>query len=106
MSSNKENLILLLLFVLTYLAGYIIGRMYSGDGVKISSNKLDSFFSKGNKVNNTKEETKISIDSSTVVIDLKTDDMEKKYDTMGDVSHVSDNISDSVNRLKNMKEGT
>ena len=55
MSSNKENLILLLLFILTYLAGYIIGRMYSGDGVKISNNKLDSFFSKRNKENNTKE---------------------------------------------------
>lgn len=106
MSSNKENVILLFLFILTYLAGYIIGRIYSGTGVKIGTSKLDSFFSKENKVNNTKKETKISIDSSTVVIDLKTDDMEKKYDTMGDVSHVSDNISGSVNRLKNMKEGT
>ena len=45
----------------------------------------------------------ISIDNTKVVVDIKTEGLEKKYDSLGDVKNTQENISGSINKLKNMK---
>lgn len=54
----------------------------------------------GNKKNNMQL---VDIDSTKVVVDLKTDHLEKKYENLGEVKKSEEKITDSVNKLKNMK---
>jgi hypothetical protein len=44
-----------------------------------------------------------NIDTSKVVVAINTDNLEKKYDNLGDLKQTQDNIHESVNKLKNLK---
>ena len=99
MTSDTLTVILFIFAIFNSLfIGYLIGRSH-GSGVINSSPQ--SFFSKlrDDKImNNT-----ISIDDKKFVTDIKTDGLERKYDTLGDIKKTEENISGSINKLKNLK---
>jgi predicted RND superfamily exporter protein len=45
----------------------------------------------------------IQIDEKKLVIDINTNDLTKKFDALGEVTNSENNISSSINKLKNMK---
>lgn len=99
---NDPNIILLIIFVLiinAFFIGYLIGRSVSQQN--LVSDKPKSFFKQQDSTQ--KEINSISIDDKKFVVDIKTEGLEKKYDSLGDVKKTEDNISNSVNKLKNLK---
>jgi len=80
--------------VLFFGLGYLLGRNKNVD----TTQKPKSFFSEERSNNNN-----ISINEKKFVVDIKTDGLEKKYDTLGDTKQTKENISESVNKLKSMK---
>lgn len=97
--------LLLILYPIVFIIGYILGKMNQPNGVYSYSNQ--NILSKYNQQtsNNSNEKTKpiVAIDDRKLVVDIKTDSLEKKYDSLGDVKTSNENISSSVNKLKNMK---
>lgn len=95
----------IILFIITLLAigacFFLIGYLYgskSGSGVYIDNNK--GFFSKQeNRKSNT-----ITIDDKKIVTKINTDNLEKKYDSLGEKKESQENIGESVNKLKNLKK--
>jgi len=101
---NHYAHILIVLLIVSHIVflilGYILGQLRSISGVSISSqpNKvLQSIVNKDTKQS-------ILIDSSKFVTSITTDGMEKKYTTLGEIKDSNENISSSVNKLKNMKK--
>jgi hypothetical protein len=104
LSLNMPTLILfsitlLVIGVCFFLIGYFIGKQ-SAVGVSsiVNSVKPASFFNEEPKKNKT-----LTIDDTKYVVDIKTSDMEKKYESLGDIKKSEENISNSINKLKNMK---
>jgi len=60
-------------------------------------------FFKKNQHDSPRHKDTISIDEKKVVVNIKTDDLEKKYDSLGTTTKTDENISSSVNKLKNLK---
>jgi len=90
--------ILVILNILSFTIGYFLGKLHNNQGVYIN-NKTQSFFDKEEN----RKKSAISIDSTKYVSEIKTDGMEKKYDTLGETKQSQENISLSVNKLKNLK---
>jgi len=94
------SITLLAIGVCLFLIGYFLGKQSSyGVSNTVSLNKPSSFF------DNNKEEIKkkIVIDDAKFVTEIRTDNLEKKYDNLGDVKESTEDISNSINKLKNMK---
>jgi hypothetical protein len=93
------SITLLAIGVCLFLIGYFYGLSKNANGVfNMVADRPKNFFD--DKVINNK---KISIDSTKVVTDIKTDNLEKKYESLGEVKHSEDSISGSINKLKNLK---
>lgn len=92
--------ILILLNIIFFSLGYVIGRLKSSQAI-IESQPI-SFFNKV-KSNNDTDIARVTIDESKYVTDIKTSGMEKKYDKLGDTKVSTDNIESSINKLKNLK---
>jgi|LakMenE27Jul10ns_1017307.scaffolds.fasta_scaffold00295_2 hypothetical protein len=97
MQDNKLFIILVCINILFLLIGYILGKIANNNGV--IQNKPKSFFDKESISDN----QKITIDNSKVVTEIKTDNLEKKYDQLGTTTQSTENISSAINKLKNMK---
>ena len=102
--SNLTAILFIVLFVVSYiivfLLGLFIGISYSNRGV--SNNSI--FHNKVNKnTSPTNSGVSISIDDTKFVTEIKTDGMEKKFETIGDTKNSTDNISNSIAKLKNLK---
>lgn len=84
--------------ILIFCGGVVVGKMIGSNinngQYNTTSNKIQG--SANNKSN-------ISIDSKTFVTDIKTEGMEKKFTNMTETTNTSVNISNSVNKLKNLK---
>jgi hypothetical protein len=102
------NIPILIFFLITLLAigvclfliGYFIGKQANtGVSNSVVNTKPTSFFDKSNQ---DKKKT-LSIDDTKYVVDIQTSGMEKKYDSLGDIKKSEENISNSINKLKNMK---
>jgi len=98
---NNDNIIITILVLIninSVIIGYLLARMRNSG---VSSNSSQSFFSKlkDDKIVN----STIAIDDKKFVTDIKTDGLVKKYDSLGDVKQTTDNIDNSVNKLKNLK---
>ncbi len=91
------GIIVIVLIVNSFLLGYFFGHYTYKNGV----NNNISFFTKQKENNQLKSE--ISIDDKKFVTEIKTDNLEKKYNSLGDIKSTSENISGSVNKLKNLK---
>jgi hypothetical protein len=85
--------------VCLFLIGYFIGKL-SNTGVSntVVNTKPVSFFDDIKKDKKT-----VSIDDTKYVVDIQTSGMEKKYESLGDIKKSEENISNSINKLKNMK---
>jgi hypothetical protein len=66
---------------------------------------IEKPISKRNKQynNNEKSQNKIIIDDRKFVTDISVDGMEKKYNELGNTRLSNENISESVNKLQNLK---
>lgn len=100
MLNNDIIILTIIVFVNinSLIIGYLFARFrYSG----VTNSGPQSFFTKlkDDKIVN----SVITIDDKKFVSDIKTDGLERKYDTLGDVKKTEDNISGSVNKLKNLK---
>lgn len=97
--SNNILLILVLILVLNaFFIGYFLGKQQSSQTIEQPS--LCSI-KKNKQVCGTKSQ--ISIDDTKFVVDINTNNLEKKYEKLGESTQSSENISDSVNKLKSMK---
>jgi hypothetical protein len=90
-------IIILVLFIHSFLFGYFVGKHTHKSGV----NNNESFFTKQKNTQPVRPE--ISIDDKKFVTEIRTDNLEKKYDSLGEIKSTSENISGSVNKLKNLK---
>lgn len=76
--------------------GYFIGKSFCNN-YQIDKNK--SFFDKEKHQN----KKNISIDDTKYVSEIRIDGLEKKYTSLGETKTSDENISGSINKLKNMK---
>lgn len=90
--------IIVLLLVCSFIIGYLIGLLSSTNGVSINNKNIGLIKSSKNEKTN-----HITIDDTKYVVDINTDGLEKKYDSIGEVKQSSDNLSQSVNKLKQLK---
>ena len=82
-------------FLIGYLSGYKqVKGVYDGDKA--------SFFT-NNSVAKKTIHNNISIDDTKVVTKINTDNLEKKYYSLGDKKESEESIGESVNKLKNLK---
>jgi hypothetical protein len=93
---------LILFCVLFFLVGFLLGRSLNNNTVTYE--KPESFLNKQKKSAKKSNNSTISIDNTTHVTKIKTDNLEKKYDSMGNTQTTNENISESVNKLKNLKK--
>lgn len=95
------DIILIIFNLFSFLIGLILGKIWSGNSVYTNLEKPQSFLRKNNELN----KEKITINNKKVVLDIKTDGMEKKYENLGEVKQSSESIVSSVDKLKQMKKG-
>lgn len=81
--------------LLCLLIGYILAKLNTHNGVSINTNNRQS--------SNQIRQNNILIDDKKVVTEIKTDNLEKKFTSLGNQTISDENISSSVNKLKNMK---
>lgn len=91
--------LLLVAGVLLFLIGYLYGRSQNSG---VYHNKPISFFDQ-NKETTKQISPNIEIDEGKFVTNINTDNLSKKYDSLGDVKESSESIEGSVNKLKNLK---
>jgi len=99
----NDNIIYILIVFIninSFIIGYLLGRFMHFNGV---SNNVPKSFFKQNKQNSDIEKNNLSIDDKKFVVDIKTDNLERKYESLGDVKKTEENISSSVNKLKILK---
>lgn len=94
---NQEHIIWLLFIIISFVLGYILGK--STREIHNGVSKLDKQFNKNNQLLN----SFIKIDETKFVTEINTDSMEKKFESLGDKTLSNDNLSESVNKLKNLK---
>lgn len=100
LNDNVVYILIVFININSFIIGYLLGRFMHFDGV---SNNIPKSFFKQNKQNSDIEKNNLSIDDKKFVVDIKTDNLERKYESLGDVKKTEENISSSVNKLKNLK---
>ncbi len=93
--------ILVFTHIFVFAMGFVIAYMQN-NGSEMPATKLDSFFKQQKKAEKIKS---IQIDDTKVVLDkdIKTNNLEKKFDKLGTNTKKKNDISSSVNKLKNMR---
>ena len=90
--------VLLILNINSFLVGYLVGKQRSNH-ISPENSEYKIFKNKKQQV----EKSQILIDYKKFVVDINTTNLEKKYSNLGEATQSSENISDSVNKLKKMK---
>jgi len=89
--------------VVSFILGFILAR-----NIKNSNSTGDNttIFSKNYtmKQNNAEQAQKIKIEDTKFVVGVDTSNIEKKYESLGDVTTSQDNITNSIDKLKNLKK--
>lgn len=94
----------ILFSIIFLIIGYILGQNLNTISLKTENTKIDSFFNKQSKKNKQVQNDKIDIDSSTHVVKINTDNLQKGYSEMGQKQTTEEDISSSINKLKNLKK--
>jgi hypothetical protein len=99
-TASLLSIILILFNFVSFGMGYIIGQLKNN-----KYEMTEKLVSKTNKQynNSEKSQNKIIIDDRKFVTDISTDGIEKKYNELGKTKLSNDNISESVNKLQNLK---
>lgn len=100
MTNNIIIIILVILNFFAFILGLLCGKILLNNS---QTNTGSQSFFKQQKQSNA-EKNSISIDESKYVIDIKTTDLEKKYDSLGETKQSTEQISSSINKLKNLKK--
>jgi hypothetical protein len=93
------SITLLVIGVCLFFIGYFIGKQRNLGVSTVGLSKPSGFFDH----NKEEKKTKIIIDDAKFVTEIRTDNMEKKYESLGEVKQSTEDISNSINKLKNMK---
>lgn len=98
---NTKILIYILLYlnIISLVIGYIIAKLLRTSN---QTNYSDNIKRTQNK--STTQSNNITIDDKKIVLDINTSGLEKKYSSLGQVTQTETNISESVNKLKNLKK--
>jgi flagellar basal body-associated protein FliL len=96
LNNNTLLWIIIIININSFLIGYLFGHYTSRSGVSNNT----SFFTQQKQAD---KKSVVSIDDAKFVVDIKTEGLEKKYDSLGDKKTTEDNISESVNKLKNLR---
>jgi pectate lyase len=99
-NSTILDIIIITIIINSFFIGYLFGRSANLSGV-YNITKTESFFKKQNS--EIQKNNSICIDDKKFVTEIKTNNLEKKYDSLGDIKQTQDNITNSVNKLKNLK---
>jgi hypothetical protein len=102
--TEQNYLILFFLFfsnIVSLILGYILGQLKSLSGVYTTTGQPNKTLS---SVISPDTKRLVEIDSSKFVTNITTDGMEKKYSVLGDIKDSDENISLSVDKLKNFKK--
>lgn len=89
--------LLTILFIVVFILGYVIGKFSSNNGV--SNTRPNKYSNEGISI-----QTSCNIDDSKFVSKINTDNLQKKYDQLGETKISQDSIDQSVNKLKNIKK--
>jgi hypothetical protein len=85
--------------------GYKIGFLYGKIiHIDFSPKEVDSIKPKRYNTKEPEVKKSIEIDEKKIVIDIKTAGMEKKYESLGKLTKTDEDISNSVNKLKNLRK--
>lgn len=98
---NNETIIIILIIILT-MNSFVLGYLLGNNNSRGQNESPRSFFKEQNKTNNIATQ-KINIDDTKFVGSINTDNIEKKYTSLGETKKSEENISGSINKLKNMK---
>lgn len=82
-----------------FLLGYLIGRTSSQTNIGGQSNSFKTISAKNNKKLN-----EIYIDEKTVVTEIKTDGLEKKYSNIANTVESNQSVTNSIDKLKKLKK--
>ena len=94
--SNEYLYILIISNILFFGIGFLFGKTINNN--PIQEIKPKSIFDK-----NSKTKKSIEIDDKKFVTAINTNKLEKKYIELGEKQQSTENISSTVNKLKNMK---
>lgn len=89
--------ILLYLNIISFILGYLLSNM--------TGNNTSQYKFVNTRKNRTEDKliSNIEIKDDKYVVSIDTSNMEKKYESLGEVKKTEDNISNSVSKLKNLK---
>lgn len=96
--NNTTVYLLLFTNVVFFTIGFMLNKYLS----KEQSLQINDMVSVKSKTND-RNKTTIEIDDTKYVAKISTEGLEKKYTSLGDVKKTDQNISSSVNKLKNLK---
>lgn len=102
MSIILEVTIFVCLCITSFCLGFLLGKL-NGIQVVTTTEKEIQVKKYRQKEQPVEEKVNIEIDSRKVVTDIKTDGLEKKYNTLGEVKQSTENIGSSINKLKNLR---
>lgn len=83
---------------------FVLGYLWCKSTIRGQVDDRPVSFFKTNSPAKSAIPSKIEIDSSKFVVDIKTDNLQKKFDNLGETKQSEENIQASVNKLKNMKK--
>ncbi len=95
---DQYDIIYLVVCINCCLIGYLLGK-----NANYAANNGVSKSVRTQQIKDTKTNQPVSIDETKVVMSINTDNLTKKYDELGDKVVSDENISSSINKLKNMK---
>lgn len=81
-----------------FVIGYLMGKSKNNNSQELNESPR-SFF----KQQNNQQINKLNIDDTKFVGTISTNNMEKKYGSLGDKKQSQEDISGAINKLKNMK---
>lgn len=97
--------VLILTHIFVFTMGFVVAFTFTNRGGYLGSDmSVQSFFEK-QKQKKPEKVKQIKIDDTKVVLnkDIKTDNLEKKFDKLGTNTKSKNDIASSVNKLKNMR---
>lgn len=89
-------LIIVSINIIFFALGYLVAVANAGNTNYTSKKKTQQSIQQ-------QKLAEIEIDNRKLVVDINTNNLEKKYDTLGDTKQTQETISSSVSKLKSMK---
>lgn len=91
---------LIIINIMIFILGYLFGKSKNLG----SNNNPVGFLSKHKNTKEISQKIDIDIDERKIVTKINTDNIEKKYDSLGQKQTSDNDINASINKLKNLKK--